>query len=211
MEFVNGSLGGPYPDVSFVKSQLFRLLPRKAIREQHGGATEPSVRNIDDMLVGGENASVTYMQSHRPVTLSSLSAQIRATEEAHLGKRLLGFPSDYKGAYRQVAACPHQIHLCILCIFNPEIRANIFATARGQLFGGSSAPLNFSRYPDDAAEMCAILFAVIFLQCIDDPLGQEPEESADWAYVMWRICPRGSGSRKVLLHPGYSDPQLQCH
>ena len=68
-----------------------------------------------------------------------------------------------------------------------EIHQKVFATARAQLFGGSSAPLKFSRCPDDAAEICAVIFAIIFLQCADDLLGWEPTESADWAYAMWRI------------------------
>ena len=185
-EFEAGSLLGPHLSLASIPHQRFRLLARKPIWESHGGAEEPSCRNIDDMLVGRQNESVSYHQSHRPATLSSWAADTRATEEAS-AVPLKGYPSDYRGAYRQAPACPHQVALCIVAMWSSILRQIVFGEPAAQLFGGSSAPLNFSRLPDDSAEDVAVLFAVAFQQCIDDLLGQEEWTSADWGYICWRL------------------------
>ena len=71
-----------------------RVVLRNAIRERHGGAEKDSFRNIDDCLVGKQNSTVSYRQSHRPVTLHSWSAQIRYTE-SRARRRLKGYTSDF--------------------------------------------------------------------------------------------------------------------
>ena len=53
-----GVLAGPYLRFEDIPFDSVTLVPRHGIWEQHGGATEPSVRCIDDMLVGEQNSTV---------------------------------------------------------------------------------------------------------------------------------------------------------
>ena len=54
-EFSSGALIGPFSSLSSCSLPV-RLVPRFPIWEQHG-AGETKVRNIDDMLRGGQNAT----------------------------------------------------------------------------------------------------------------------------------------------------------
>merc|ERR1712159_129474 len=107
-EFEDGSLVGPYYslDEVFQKWGQFRLLPRFPIWEQHGGATEPTCRNIDNGLLGGQNAFIGMQFTNRPADVDLFSGLIRAIMEAFPTSQLLGFTPDFKSAYRQCTANP---------------------------------------------------------------------------------------------------------
>ena len=91
-----------------------RVVPRFAIWELHGAATEQSVRNIDDCLAGGQNDACGTQFYHRPLNLDTWGAQTRAAQERFPNVRLAGFPIEFRGTYRHAAACPLQAVLLLV-------------------------------------------------------------------------------------------------
>ena len=84
------------------------LAPRKGIWEQRGGAIVPSVRNIDNLLLGGQNSCVGTTFAHRPTDVDMLVAQTGAVGCKYGNEAISGWPSDYKSAYKQVPGVPWQ-------------------------------------------------------------------------------------------------------
>ena len=99
-----------------------------------------------------------------------LGAIIRAEAEAIPGEKLAGFPSDFKGAYRQVPACPLQAMDFIVATWDPVRNVPVFLVAVAQLFGSGNAPLNFTRYPDFCCRAIGALLAIAAVHCVDDVL-----------------------------------------
>ena len=87
-EFEEGSLVGPFYSCDAIGSSDVRLVPRRPLWEQHGGAQEPSVRNIDDCLYGGQNDATGMCEFHRPCGLNSWANLIRAQHEAFMHDEL---------------------------------------------------------------------------------------------------------------------------
>ena len=137
-----------------------RFLNRFGILEMHGGATEASVRNIDDGKARGHNIDSANTATHRPADLDLLGALSRAIAERFPGQRLAGFPSDFKGAYRQVTACPLQALDFTVVSWDPDILRTVFLLAVSRLFGSGNAPLNVTRFPDCCCGVLAALFAI---------------------------------------------------
>ena len=92
------------------------MLRRFAIWEMHGGATEPTCRNIDDGLHGGQNDSVGMLFTNRPADLDAISGLVRAFCEIFLRSQLMGTTSDFKSAYRQATANPDQAKYSVLAM-----------------------------------------------------------------------------------------------
>ena len=107
---------------------------------------EPTCRNIDDALVGEQNSSVGVTAVHRPATVDTLVAGGRRVSEQFPRDELSGFTSDFGGAYRQVAATPEQARLVGVTTWDADNEQTVVGLAVAHLFGGMSAPLNFSRY-----------------------------------------------------------------
>ena len=59
----------PVDSLDALPFDMCRVLLRKGLWEQHGGAAEPSCRNIDDALSGGQNDAAGYQFTHRPCDL----------------------------------------------------------------------------------------------------------------------------------------------
>ena len=74
--------------------------------------------------------------------------QLHARLEKHPEEPMAGFPSDDKGAYRQVHACPVQALDFIVSIWDPVLEVQVFLIAVSQLFGRGNAPFNCTRCPD---------------------------------------------------------------
>ena len=71
-----GVLAGPYLNFEDILFDNVTLVPRHGNWEQHGGATEASVRCIDDMLVGEQNSTVGTVSTHRPTDPDGLVSQV---------------------------------------------------------------------------------------------------------------------------------------
>ena len=173
-----GVLVGPFLNLADVPMKEVALVPRNGIWEQHGGATEPTVRGIDNMLTGRQNSTVGTVSTHRPTDPDALAAQVRAVRERHPNVRLSGYPCDLRKAYKQVPNCPAKLQWTVVCVWSTEHGRPVFYVALCQLFGGKSPPLNFARYPAWLTECAAVLFALPLTHCVDDIIGIEPDELA---------------------------------
>ena len=106
-EFINFTMLGPYyglENLPRISACSPRLLNRFGILERHGGASEASVRNIDDGKARQHNEDSANTAMHRPADLDLLASMGRRIAEKFPNCPLAGFPSDFKGAYRQVTA-----------------------------------------------------------------------------------------------------------
>ena len=86
---------GPFyalEDLPGVPAAIPRLLNRFGILEKHGGATEASVRNIDDGKARGHNDDSANTATHRPADLDLVGALRRSIAELHPDSPLSGFP-----------------------------------------------------------------------------------------------------------------------
>ena len=101
-------IDGPF-ELSDIPFASPAFVPRIGIWEQHGLATEPSVRNIDNLLVTGHNATVATFSAHRPTDADALLGQARRVRESFPGAVLKGWPSDYEKAFKQIPGCPLQV------------------------------------------------------------------------------------------------------
>ena len=185
-ELKRGIVEGPYEleDIPF-SSPTF--VPRVGIWERHGSSTEPSVRNIDNLLVTGHNATVATFSAHRPTDADALLGQARCVRDNFPEDELSGWPSDYEKAFKQIPGCPKQVEKLVLLQWNPHTsRVNAWV-AYSQLFGGKSPPLNFSRYPAWACQIVAVLLGLPMTHCVDDMIVVEP---AEWIMSGWRCWKR---------------------
>ena len=134
-EVDRGVLQGPFESMEAVPLQNIALVPRHGIWEQHGGATEQSCRNIDDMLVGENNDTIGTVSAHRPTDPYGLVAQVRAVRIQHFLPALLGWPCDLEKAYKQVPQDPTQIAWTVIVTWSPSAMKPAFFIACCQLFG----------------------------------------------------------------------------
>ena len=144
---------------------------RFVIHEQHGGQ-DPTVRNIDDALLGGQNDFTATTATHRPCDLDAWVLLIRVVA-SRFSEPLSAITSDFKTAYRQVTSDPHQAHLFVVAMWCALSGSVVCGAAVSQLFGSGSAPLNLSRYPSWCTWSVAVLFLLPMEQCVDDLLSVE--------------------------------------
>ena len=188
-EFEVGSLVGPFYSIEDLPldNKMFRLLRRFPIWELHGGAKDKSCRNIDDALAGGQNSFIGLQYTNRPADLDAVIALIRVFVERFPGVALLGTTSDFKSAYRQATANPDTANCWVVALWDPETKKPCYAVAAAQLFGSSSAPLNFCRIPDWCAFISSRVAWTAMIHCIDDLIFFEQRQLADSGYRLWRL------------------------
>ena len=162
-----------------------RLLPRRPIRECHGGNAEASCRNIADGLVGGQNGPVGLSALHRPCTVDTLVAGGRRVSEQFPRDRLSGYTWDFGGAYRQVPGRPSQAKTFGVTMWDVVRYRVVIGLAVAQIFGLRSGPLNFSRYPDWCSYCCSVLFLSILWQCVDDLISMERLSTINSSRESW--------------------------
>jgi len=184
-EAERGVIRGPYMDIEDVPLQGISILPRNGIWEQHGDAEEPSCRCIDNMLAGEQNATAGTVSAHQPTDPDTLLAQTRAVCERYPQAPLLGWPSDFAKAYKQVPATPDQARHCVIAQWSPVHSRTVCWVTFCQLFGGKSPPLNFSRFPAWLCWVAAVLFALPLSHCVDDMIAIEPTALADSGRNAW--------------------------
>lgn len=97
-ELKRGIVEGPY-ELDSVPFSNPTFVPRVCIWEMHGSCSEPSVRNIDNLLVTGHNATVATFSAHRPTDEDTLLGQARCVRANCPNQELAGWPSDYEKAF----------------------------------------------------------------------------------------------------------------
>ena len=183
-EVAAGVLLGPFrpDDLSFLCPCI---APRCGIWECHGNAETPGVRNIDDLLAGGQNSVAGSTFSHRPTDVDALAAQTRAVSERSPLSPLLGWTCDFSKAYKQVPGDPSQLHLLVLAQFNPvSLCADLFIPLT-QVFGSKTSPINFARFPAVLIFLVAVLFMLPASHCVDDVIFIEEEGIAYSGKCSW--------------------------
>ena len=198
-EFVNRTMVGPFysldelPCDDLSSDTPPRLLNRFGILEMHGGATQESCRVIDDGKARGHNANSGNTATHRPADLDLVASLARTSVELFPSRPLSGFPSDFKGAYRQVPADPAQARDFVVASWDFESQRQVFFMAVTQLFGSGNAPLNFTRFPDFCCRVIAMLLAIPAVHCVDDVIVVEILELISSSYYCWRSFARMCG------------------
>ena len=178
-------LVGPFYSLEDIPCPNPGIAPRCGIWECHGEAELPEVRNIDNLLLGEQNSTTGSTHSHRPTDVDGLAAQCRAVSRARPGAKLAGWASDFAKAYKQVPGDPTQIEDVVLGQFDPWRRAVAFFIALSQVFGSSTAPVNFSRYPAWFCAVVAVVFLLPATHCVDDVIIIEELNIADSGKVCW--------------------------
>ena len=73
--------------------------------------------------------------AHRPADLDVLGSVVRFVGGAVPDDPMAGFPSEFKGTYRQVLACPLQALDFTVATWDPVLAMQVFFIAVSQLFG----------------------------------------------------------------------------
>ena len=105
-EVKQGTMQGPFYDINSVPIDCPCIAPRVGIWETHGSAEEPSIRNIDNLLLGEQNFTVGTRAAHRPTDADALVGQARAVADTFPDDPLAGWCSDFAKAFKQVPSDP---------------------------------------------------------------------------------------------------------
>jgi hypothetical protein len=118
-----GVLDGPYDSLEATGLMAPCIVPRHGILEMHGDATDTSIRNIDDLLMGEQHLTVGTLSSHRPTDADGLVSQVRAVAERFPQSRLMAWKSDFSKAFKQVPCCPTQLEYVVVAQYSPSAKA----------------------------------------------------------------------------------------
>ena len=188
-EFSNATMLGPFyseEELPMIPGRVPRFMNRFGISERHGGAEEAPVRNIDDGKARGHNDDSANTATHRPADLDLLGSLSRRIAEAFPEQPLSGFPSDFKGAYRQVTADPLQAIDHTIVSWDTDSSRVVFFLAVTQLFGSGNAPLNFTRFPEFCCRALGALFAIAAVHCVDDVIVIDLLSNIADGFACWR-------------------------
>ena len=194
-ELKAGVLVGPFQNLDNSPFENPGIVPRCGIWECHGEAEVPDVRNIDNMLLGEQNATAGSTHSHRPTDVDALSAQSRAVASSCPNEELAGWCSDFSKAYKQVPADPSQVCDVVLAQWDPTALCVMFFVALSLVFGSRTAPVNFARFPAWFCFVVAILFRLPATHCVDDVIFIESVRVALSGKVCWDLLMVLSGWR----------------
>ena len=141
---------------------------------QHGEPLVPTVRVVDDVLGGGQDA-VGNQYTHRLATLFSVSHSLRAVAEL-FNEEIAQFDSDFAKTFRLVLSveflaafdrdCPIRTIPQMSCVYDSIV----------QTLGGRSTPLIFARYPAWCRRVLAGVAGTPVEHGVDDMMGAESKE-----------------------------------
>ena len=179
-----GILSPPVTSMADLGMDQCCLVRRHGLWEQHGCATEPTVRVLDDFLEGGQNGTVGYQYTHRPASLDTMSATMKAMGEK-FDEKLQLFTSDFTNAFKQIPGVEELLHLSIIVQWQPELARPVFMVPYTQVFGGRSTPVNFARYPAWCCHAMAFLGALACEHCVDDMISVERAQTMESGWRLW--------------------------
>ena len=137
-----GVLLGPFSSLEDVPISEPALVLRSGIWEEHGDAVEPTIRNIDNMLMGEPNFTGGTLHSHRPTDPDGLVAHSGVVAIRVPSHQLKGFPSDYANAYNQVPNVPSQQQWSIIAQYSPVTLTTVSLLLYAKCLVAVSPPLN---------------------------------------------------------------------
>ena len=178
-------MDGPYYSLEVTGIEFTCVAPRQGIWERHCAAIEPSVRNIDNLLLGEQNSTTGTRAAHRPTDVDGLVSQARAVADTFPGSRLAGWTSDFTKAFKQVPSDPSQVPYVIIAQWDPFASAIAFFICYCQVFGSRSAPLNFSRFPAWCCQVLGRAWAIPMTHCVDDMITVERLATAESSREAW--------------------------
>jgi len=178
---------GPFSCISDLPVSNPSIAPRCGIWECHGNAVAPDVRNIDNLLIGGQNSTAGSTHSHRPTDVDTLAAQGRSVARACPGHELSGWASDFAKAYKQVPGDPTQIGDIVLAQYDPVQMQTAFFVPLSQVFGSKTSPVNFPRYPAWFCTVVARIFRLPASHCVDDVIIIEESAVVDSGKMCWDL------------------------
>ena len=137
-EFESGGILGPGNSLGEIPFKDFRLLIRFVIHEQHGGQ-DPTVRCIDECLMGMQNECAATTAAHRPCDLDTWVAFCRVVA-SKFEEALSAITSDFKSdCLTCFSACPGfpevQIHMHFPLTFN-RLKCNLVVPSVHMLHEG---------------------------------------------------------------------------
>ena len=158
-EVALGILSEPVYELTALDMATPCLVRRHGIWEQHGEALEPTCRVLDDFREGMQSSTVGYQHTHRPASLDSLAASLRAYG-TRFPEALKLFKSDFAKAFKQIPGMESLLDCSVIVQWDPHKSTPAFMIPYTQVFGGRSTPLNFSRYPSWCCYAMACLGAL---------------------------------------------------
>ena len=186
-EVRQGTMQGPFYSIESVPINHPCVAPRVGIWENHGASEAPSIRNIDNLLLGEQNSTVGTCAAHRPTDADALVGQARAVADTFPGERLVGWCSDFAKAFKQVPCDPQQLRFVVIAQWDPVTACVALFICHCQVFGSKSAPLNFSRFPAWCMQVLAVAWAIAASHCVDDVISIERESTAFSAREAWLL------------------------
>ena len=192
-ELRRGVLLGPCKRIKDTGQTEVSLVPRRAVWEQHGSATEASVRCIDDMLSGEQNSTVGTLCSHRPTDVDGFLVQSRCVVDRFPQDKVEVFTSDFAKAYKQVTGKPGDVNKYVIGQWSPSSKTVLYYVALSLLFGGPGAPVQFARYPAWFAFVVAVLIARPLSHCVGDVIGVERKATMLSGWRFWRALAEWAG------------------
>ena len=133
-----------------------------------------------------QNHASPYCCVHRPATHDDVVAQIIAVREMVPAALVQSWTSDFAKAYRQVPQISDQLMLTVVVQYCPETQGPVFIVSYGQLFGGRTPPLNFSRQPAWWCYVMAPLIGLPLQHTVDDVIATERKAIAECGNTAWR-------------------------
>ena len=173
-----GILSSPVSSLAQLGMPARCLVRRHGIWEQHGAATAPTVRVLDDFLEGGQNGTVGYQYTHRPANLDTMSATMRTMAEKY-DEELIMFTSDFAKAFKQVPGMTELLHLSVIVQWDPILQQPAFLVPYTQVFGDRSTPVN-------CCHAMAVLGALPCEHCVDDMISMERTRTMTTGWLLWR-------------------------
>lgn len=193
-----GSIQGWYDSLEELADALGTSTDKVVLSSHAPIVQNGKVRNISN-LRPVVNKAAGYAESYIPDGPEGLSVIVKhAIALAHkrvdsplltdksLG-RITGFPSDYKGAYRQCPLLPRHARFSGIVTWDPLSKSRRFGFFRSQPFGSCLAPNNWSEISVAMTYIAADWFGIAMPTCVDDVATAEDSRTTPSAHSAWLL------------------------
>jgi len=134
---------GPFSCIADLPVASPSIAPRCGIWECHGNAVVPDVRNIDNLLLGGQNSTAGSTHSHRPPMSTLWQPRAAAWHACAQDTSYLGGQVISQRLISRSLETPTQIGDLVLAQYDPVQMQTAFFVPLSQVFGSKTSPVNF--------------------------------------------------------------------